>query len=79
MKPNSRPTHVYVARKDCGCCIGIASDMRDRETGEGVAEWIGDGYTVDRVDWNTYRESVCKEETFMSCPHGQLALAPATP
>lgn len=72
--PETKPTHVYVARKDCGCVIGLVTDLRDKSTGEGVAEFIGDGYTVSREDWQTYKDRICKEETFMACPHGQMSL-----
>jgi hypothetical protein len=72
--PNEKPTHVYVGRKECGCVIALATDMRDKHTGDNVAEFISDGLTVDRVDWETYKEKISLEETFMKCPHGQLAL-----
>lgn len=69
----NKPTHTYVARKDCGCCLGVVVDLRDKNTGASVGEFIGDGLTVERVDWKTYQE-ICKEKTFLSCPHGQLSL-----
>jgi hypothetical protein len=70
----TRPTHVYVARKDCGCVIGLVADLRDKSTGEHVSEFIGDGLIVERCDWMTYTNEVCKEETFMKCPHIQLTM-----
>ena len=71
---DEKPTHVYVARKDCGCVIGLVTDMRDKRTGKHVAEFIADGLVVTREDWRTYRNTISKEETFMNCPHGQLSL-----
>ena len=68
------PTHVYVARKACGCCIGLATDLGDKWTAEAVAEFISSGLTVDRIAWADYKEKVSVEETFMDCPHGQMAL-----
>lgn len=70
---SNKPTHVYIARKECGCCVGLVTDLRNKSTGQSVGEFIGDGLTVDRVDWKTYQE-ICKEETFMTCPHGQMTL-----
>jgi len=65
------PTHAYIARKECGCCIGVASDIASypRGTAEGVASFIKEGLTVERVTWEVYREQVSKELTFMQCPH----------
>lgn len=71
MKESQRPTHVYVGRKKCGCCIGVITDFEDKGTGKAVAEFIGDGLNVNRVDFEVYRNEVCKEEAFMSCPHKQ--------
>ena len=74
MAEESKPTHVYVARTECGCVVGLVTDMRNKSTGEHVAEFIADGLAVNRVDWLTYQNKICKEQTFMNCPHGQLAL-----
>jgi len=71
---NEKPTHVYVGRKECGCCVALVTDGRDKDTGKAVAEFIGEGLTVDRVDWETYTNKIRYEETFFKCPHGQLAL-----
>ena len=60
---------VYVARRECGCVVGLATDLRDKSTGEAVAEFIADGLTVDRFELHVYTEEICKEETFMNCPH----------
>lgn len=74
MPEESKPTHVYVGRTECGCVVGLVTDMRNKSTGEHVAEFISDGLAVNRVDWPTYVNEICKEATFMNCPHGQLAL-----
>jgi len=74
MPIETKPTHVYVGRKDCGCCVGLITDRRDKDTGDSVSEFIADGLTVDRVDWRTYTEKISKEPTFMNCPHGQIAM-----
>lgn len=70
----NKPTHVYIARNDCGCCIGVAVDLRNRNTGKSVGGFISDGLYIERVDWETYREKIQKEKTFLSCPHGQSTL-----
>ena len=74
MTTENKPTHVYIARKACGCCIGVCTDYQDKNTGEAVGEWIADGLTISRADWNTYKTAICQEPTFMSCPHGQMIL-----
>ena len=38
-----------------------------------ATEFIADGLTIERKAWDEYK-AVAKEETFMSCPHGQLEL-----
>lgn len=74
MALETKPTHVYVGRKECGCVVGLVTDRRDKDTGQGVSDFIADGLIVDRVDWSTYKDKISLEETFMNCPHGQLAL-----
>lgn len=64
---------VYVGRKRCGCAVGIITDLGDERTANGVAGFIKDGLTVNRVPWSMYRQ-IAEEETFMACPHGQLTL-----
>ncbi len=58
--------YVYVARTECGCCIGVCDP--DPILADGVAEFIRKGLIVDRVDWPTYKE-ILREDTFMDCPH----------
>lgn len=58
----------YVARKSCGCVIGVCTDMKDRDTARNVAEFISGGLTVDRVAWTQY-QVIAKEPTFFACPH----------
>jgi len=65
---------VYIARKPlCGCIVGVATDNRDRHTGDIVGEFIADGLIVERIDWQTYAE-LAQGDTFMNCPHGQIPL-----
>ena len=65
---------VYIARKPlCGCILGVATDNRDRHTGDAVGEFIADGLIVERIDWQTYAE-LAQGDTFMNCPHGQMSL-----
>ena len=65
--------YCYIARKLCGCCVGVTTDSSSDETAHRVAEFIRDGLTVEHVDWDTY-ERIAQEPTFMDCPHGQLPL-----
>jgi hypothetical protein len=39
----------YIARKKCGCVVGICIDHADKDTARRVADWIKDGLTIDRV------------------------------
>lgn len=64
-----RENGVYVARKSCGCVCGICTDYRDKDTGKYVAEWIKDGLIVTHATWTEYKDVICKEATFMDCPH----------
>jgi hypothetical protein len=74
MKNDMKPaTHVYIGRKECGCCVAVVTDLMDKSTGKSVAEFIGDGLIIKRVSFPEYRE-MCKEETFMGCTHGQAKL-----
>ena len=66
---------VYVGRKrQCGCVVGIITDLGDKHTAGGVADFITDGLTINRIPWSEYRQ-IAEEETFMACPHGQLTLS----
>ena len=57
---------------------GQTTDYRDRTTGQAVADWIANGLIVNHVTWEEYRDQICKEPTFMECPHGQLSLLAPT-
>lgn len=71
----SKATHCYVARnEECGCVIGVVTDLRDKNTGLSVGEFIADGLIVERVDWKTYQQRIVNESTFLSCPHGQMKM-----
>jgi len=52
----------------------LINDDKDRDTGQTVAGFISEGLAVERVTWDDYTTRVCKEPTFLRCPHGQLAL-----
>lgn len=58
----------WVARKACGCVIGVCTDFRDKATGQRVAEFIAAGLLCERVSWPRYRE-IATEPTFFACPH----------
>lgn len=66
-----KPKGVYVARKRCGCVVGIVTDMEadKKATGDAVAEFIRDGLYVNRVGWAEYKANISHEDTFMACPH----------
>ena len=64
---------VYVGRKPCGCVAGIATDYGDKGTARSVADFITSGLRVTCVPWSQYLV-IAKEETFLTCPHGQLRL-----
>lgn len=72
-----RPTHVYIFRAPCGCCLALANVPREDESkaekkfaARFIAEQIENGLAVEKVTWDDYRERVSKEPTFMKCPHG---------
>lgn len=67
--PDMRKNGAYVARKSCGCCVGVATDCRDKDTAKSVAEWIGHGLIVTHVEWTEYINTIRHEPTFMECPH----------
>lgn len=77
MDENKEPTHVYLARRPCGCVIGVTVDMADKATGRHVAEFIASGYAVERVDFERYRAAVVHEAGFLKsvCPHQAATLA----
>ena len=66
---HKRPEFVYIGRLPCGCCMALTSDYGDKGTGRSVAEFITEGLGVNRVSWDTYRNEVSQEPTFMACPH----------
>lgn len=65
----SRASHVYVARKSCGCVAGLVSDYADRTTGKAVCEFIASGLTVTRETFEYYKSVICHEAGFMGCIH----------
>ena len=72
MKDNTN-AFVYIGRSSCGCVVGLVTDNADIRTANHVADFIKDGLAVNRHSWTEYQE-IAKEETFLACPHGQLAL-----
>jgi hypothetical protein len=69
----SNDKFAYVARKPCGCVAGTVHDNRDRRTGEVVADFITEGWTVTRHSRAELME-IFKESTLFNCSHGQLEL-----
>ena len=69
-----RPMHAWIGRKECGCCMAVATDIADADMFQFLADETKRGLTFERVTWEEYME-VSEEETFMSCKHGQLRLA----
>ena len=45
-------THAYIGKLPCGCAVACVVDMPDRKksTAEDVAEFIREGYTVERIE-----------------------------
>jgi hypothetical protein len=75
MKALPKPTHVYIARKKCGCVVGVVTDMHDKSTGKFVAEFIETGYEIEHIDWATYTDKVANEPGFLGCVHQEKQLA----
>ena len=67
------PTHAYIGRKSCGCCLAVATDEGTSDMFEQLAVWTEEGLKMEHVTWERYRE-VSAEPTFMMCNHGQLKL-----
>lgn len=54
----TKPTHAYVGRCErCNGVVASVADLRDRAyrkgTASSVAQWIRDGYIVERVAFGT--------------------------
>lgn len=64
-----KPTHVYIARLNCGCCMAVCNDHGDKHTANAVAQFIREGAYVERIEWDKYKNDVSNEPTFMKCPH----------
>jgi hypothetical protein len=71
-----RPSHIYIARGDCGCCLGSVADYRDKATGATVAEMIGQGWIIERVEWMDYRNRVAEEVGYMHIGGCRLDASP---
>jgi hypothetical protein len=68
----NKPTHDYVGRKVCGCCVTLISDLGP-ECAHDIAGAIRAGLTIERVP-REQLATIMAEPTFMACPHGQLPL-----
>ena len=66
---SEKPAFVYIARKNCGCCVGLVGDEADKPTAKCVADFIKSGLHVERVSWQDYEQKIRFEPTFFSCSH----------
>lgn len=60
---------TYVARKKCGCVVGLCADYGNAWTAKNVAEFIKAGCQVERYDDIELKRVVFEEKTFFKCPH----------
>lgn len=63
------PTHVYIARRPCGCAAGFEVDYADKSTAKGVADFITSGMTIERVTLEDARAV----KYVRKCEHDMLA------
>lgn len=56
----SRPeaTHVYIARKTCGCVTAVVTDCGDKHTAADVKDFIMTGRTVERMAIDVFKADV---------------------
>jgi hypothetical protein len=66
-------THDYCAFKKCGCLVGLAVDMGDRETAKMVGEFIRGGCYVERHP-RTDLPELLKDGIGCHCPKDQASL-----
>lgn len=59
-------SQTYVARRSCGCVRAAVIDYGDKYTAATVAQYIRDGYTVERMEHKKAVELLC-----LDCPHEQ--------
>lgn len=64
-----KPTHVYIGRASCGCCLALVNDDGNKFTGESVSGFIEEGLTVSHIKWQHYVDVVSREPGFMQCIH----------
>ncbi|MDE2102427.1 MAG: hypothetical protein KGL39_34595 [Patescibacteria group bacterium] len=43
-------TYLYLGRAPCGCIVAATVDYRNKSTADDVAEFIRDGYSVERIE-----------------------------
>ena len=67
--PPAPPTHVFIGRRPCGCVTAVVNDDDDNFTRATVMEYTTNGLTVSRITWETYREQISGDPTFMKCNH----------
>ena len=63
-------THCYIGIKKCGCVVAAVIDEGNKHTAESVAEFIEDGYTIERVKTEDARNRL------MACKCPSLAAPP---
>lgn len=69
MAANHYSDSVYLAVKPCGCVSGLCvADLSHRhDTARTIAEWISDGFAIDRVS-----RQVGIDRFREDCMHGTL-------
>lgn len=71
MKAIDQATHVYLARKTCGCPVAVCTDIdipsARKDASAFVLDCIKRGYAVSRVTFDEYRESGFGKK----CPHAK--------
>ena len=62
------PTHAYIGRAECGCCIYVIADTTEdkEQIGSDVGKAIASGLNVTRVTWDEYLR-ITEEPHFMKC------------
>ena len=68
-----KPTHFYIGRKTCGCCMASCYDLKDASTRRSINEFMRDGLDIERIVFADYAR-VMKEPGYMNCFHGQTSL-----
>lgn len=74
MDKSFKPTNEYVARKPCGCVVGLMAVIpgRERETAKEVAAWIRDGLTVTYISRDSDEFTTVIDHFGETCPKCQV-------